>query len=815
MKNSLRAVCEAVVLSAVLAAFGSAKGLGAPAASIYAEGQSGLLIADNGAPAATIVLSAGLAKADSKDANAKNVLTAARDLQLYIEKISGAKLPIVHDDKGPQGALILVGKSRLTDRMQVEIPSGLTNNRREEGFVMVCKGDRLLLAGNDEGPYHGTEYAVYDFLERLGVRWFMPGEFGEIVPKRATIRVRAIQVRRKPDFVMRNWWLRTTAEMVLSEGRWKIRNKMNPDSMFAIPTDSSVRRLINSALFEEHPEYFAMDHRGRRDKHLPNISHPEAVRIAADIIKTSFRKDPTSNSYGFAPDDGIPRDFNPETVGRNQGFVGMYGRPNKPEQFSMTEEWIMFVNDVTREVRKEFPDIYIATNGYSNRDVPPQGVELDDHLVIMFAAIWSDTLHAYDDPKSWQMVRHGRMLKRWCELSDNVWIYGYNYTMLVSGLTPTPRVRKLKRDFPLMKKWGVMGFLDETRNVWMECGITTRYVRAKLLWDADADVGAILDDFFAKWYGKAAGPAAAFWDALEEAIEQTPMLGHEDRIMPWVYTPKLLAALEGHVARAEKLADTPRTKTHVRADRLILKHLNGYMAMHAAEFAAEFAEAARQAQYMLDQRKELHAISSFFTMPDETYGYKDGTWYWGVSDRKKHYESLADRMSGKTGDLVAVVPEKAKFRTDPHDDGRFEDWYAPDLPEEGWHDALTTKPFYLQGYMDAQGHTYMGRIWYRLNVDVPASAKGKKVVLHAPTIEGEAWCWVNGKYIGHRPFVEIYVRPGSEMALDVTDAILPGQTNQVSIRVNTTYGSSYATSGLLSRMVLYSPKETPPAVKKP
>ena len=73
----------------------------------------------------------------------------------------------------------------------------------------------------------------------------------------------------------------------------------------------------------------------------------------------------------------------------------------------------------------------------------------------MFAAIWSCTLHAYDDDHCWQKVRQGRMLKDWCEMCKNVWIYGYNYQMLVSGLTPLPETRKLRRDFPLMKKWGL------------------------------------------------------------------------------------------------------------------------------------------------------------------------------------------------------------------------------------------------------------------------------------------------------------------------------------------------------------------------
>ena len=122
---------------------------------------SGMEIVRAGKAHATIVIAA--------DAGDK-VRTAAADLQRIIEKMSGAKLPLVTDDNAAAEPVILVGKSRLTDAAAVEIPSGWTPARREEGFVIHCRDGTLILAGNDEGRYHGTEYAVYDFLERLGVR---------------------------------------------------------------------------------------------------------------------------------------------------------------------------------------------------------------------------------------------------------------------------------------------------------------------------------------------------------------------------------------------------------------------------------------------------------------------------------------------------------------------------------------------------------------------------------------------------------------------------------------------------------------------
>lgn len=759
-----------------------------------------LVIVQDGQPRATIVIAK-----EAAEPIKQKIHTAAEELQTYVQRISGATLPIVDDSQNPNGAMILVGRSRLSDAMGVAVPSGLTPSRREEGFVIVCKGDRLLLAGNNEGPYHGTEYAVYDFLRSLGVRWYMPGEFGEIVPQQKTIRVAEQQLVEKPDFVMRNWWLHALPELAAQEARWKLRNKMNPEPMFAICGDSSVRAIVApEPLRTEKPELLALNENGTRNPYLPNLSHPEAAKIAGGIIKEYLRKNPAANSYGFAPDDGLPRDFNPETLKLSRGFVTLGGRPGVPGEASITEEWLTFVNRVAAEVHTEFPQAYIATNGYANRNLPPEGVTLDDRLVIMFAAIWSCTLHSYDDQHCWQKVRQGQMLRRWCELCKNVWIYGYNYNMLVSGLTPLPEFTKLRRDFPLMKQWGVMGFHDESRNVWAEAGIASRYLRAQLEWHAEADVDAILDDFFRTWYGRAARPMKAFYMALDEAVTRAPIHGHEDRIMPEVYTPELLARLQQLVAQAEQLADTPRDKLHVQADRLIYDHLVAYMGLAAAEADGNFAAAVAQADKMLALRGRLHAINPFFIWPDEK-GYHTGVWYWTISDRRKYYQSLVDKTTGKTGTLVALAPRQAVFRTDPHEEGIFAGWQQPGLDESGWALVDTTRPFYRQGYDDARGYPYVGHIWYRLKIDVPASAQGKKAILCVPVVVTEAWCWVNGQYAGHRPYQEAYIRP-AEMELDVTPLVRPGQTNLIAIRVDTSLSAAQAAEGIQSRVLLYTPK---------
>jgi hypothetical protein len=136
-----------------------------------------------GKPSANIIVDANVLAAIPKvsldkpnpTSRVQRVAWAAHDLQLYIEKISGAKLPIIGDDQTvPGGVRILVGLSKYAKRYQDEIPAGLSNHREKEGYTILTRSNTLVLAGNEEAPYHGTEYAVGFFYISLAYAGICP-----------------------------------------------------------------------------------------------------------------------------------------------------------------------------------------------------------------------------------------------------------------------------------------------------------------------------------------------------------------------------------------------------------------------------------------------------------------------------------------------------------------------------------------------------------------------------------------------------------------------------------------------------------------
>ncbi len=73
----------------------------------------------------------------------------------------------------------------------------------------------------------GTLNAVHEFLRSLGVRWFAPGELGEVVPRQTTIALPAVSRTVTPDFGMRRFTFYTDHTGIGDKGIWTLRLGLN------------------------------------------------------------------------------------------------------------------------------------------------------------------------------------------------------------------------------------------------------------------------------------------------------------------------------------------------------------------------------------------------------------------------------------------------------------------------------------------------------------------------------------------------------------------------------------------------------------
>ena len=141
-----------------------------------------------------------------------------------------------------------------------------------------------------------------------------------------------------------------------------------------------------------------------------------------------------------------------------------------------------------------------------------------------------------------------------------------------------------------------------------------------------------------------------------------------------------------------------------------------------------------------------------------------------IKDPSKRYQ----RPEGNPGEDFPFV--KADFND--------ENWEKIDLP----HDWAIKASFYKGNNAPVGGG--MGRLpvhgvgWYRKKIEIPATDKGKSVLLEVDGAMSYAIVWLNGKLVGGWPFGY------SSWQLDLTPYIKFGETNQLSIRLDNPGNSS-------------------------
>jgi hypothetical protein len=113
-------------------------------------------------------------------------------------------------------------------------------------------------------------------------------------------------------------------------------------------------------------------------------------------------------------------------------------------------------------------------------------------------------------------AQYAELLRQWRALVPGQLLV-FEYLMLIDMLSvPYPLRQLLPRDFRFYRELGVEGYVLEYRpEEWGPYGQHADLI-GRLSWDADADVDASLNEYYADLYGPAAAEMGAFWRALDE-----------------------------------------------------------------------------------------------------------------------------------------------------------------------------------------------------------------------------------------------------------------------------------------------------------
>lgn len=426
---------------------------------------------------------------------------AAEEFQQYIREVSGVVLPV--STKPTAAKHIFIGYDKgymLSDAMMYADD--------DEGFSYFTSDGNLYICGGRE---RGTMYGVYAFLEQVvGVRWYTSSF--TFVPKYKSLDLPKLNHSERPTFQYREDFYYDA----IRHNEWLAHNRLNSQYQAANTKYGKVlsywgihtfhRLLPPDKYFNKHPEYYSVNN-GKRSRDAQLCLANEAMRreLTRNLLK-EIEANPDCWCFDVSQNDNSL----PCECKDCKRLIEQYGG----------ESGIMlwFVNQVTREVRKTHPEVFIGTFAYRyTRTAPTSSICPEDNVVIRLCNIECCMAHSLDQcPRNKSFIDD---LNAWKKISRNVFIWDYT-TGFSSYLLPFPNMNALAANYKLFAKSNVIGILEEgSHNAqWSEFSEMKQWVIAKMLWNPEQSVDSLTTMFIKDYYGKSAPYVQKYYDLCKKQI---------------------------------------------------------------------------------------------------------------------------------------------------------------------------------------------------------------------------------------------------------------------------------------------------------
>lgn len=704
-------------------------------------------------------------KGESPSPHARE-LFAAREIQDHIREISGATLDMVAVGEDLKDLTpIYIGTAAdasLEDaiRAKGEDPSS---------FVLQVGADHIAIRGLSA---EGTQFGAYELLEQLGVRWFMPGELGLVLPNAKTVSVKVQQTIQVPSFPSRHL-------QAVRAPRWEIRQRLAGPQFPSSHGIPGFGRRESETLFREHPEYFAL-HEGQRRTRQLCISHPAVLARAIEATKEYFRNNPDAQWIGMGANDGRGFCECEKCRALDAGDYDPFG-----DYESMTDRYVWFFNQVLAGIKDEFPDKRIGFYAYSVYNRPPLKVQPNPRLVPAVALITLCRRHGMDNPICPEKSYEKWIIGEWGRIVPEVYYRGYWFNLADPGL-PFFMISRIRDEIPLGKKLGVAGWRTETLYEWAG-SCPSRYIAARLMWDHTASVDALMQDFFQKFFGPAARPMQEYIETMDRAAYEADYHTGSAWDTNHVYPTALRAAARNALEEAAGLVSEGPYAKRVWMYTRSMEYLDAFAAMMECRAIHDYA-AAKKAMDTLEAIREELWTHDPPLMGRKAKEYMDR--FFGATTLQGY-----TRVT-ESNELVVGLKDEWLFQIDPKQVGEQIGWWKPDVPGGNWHSIKTsTSTWSNQGL-----RYYKGLAWYRQTVRIPQKYQGRRIFLWFGAIDEMAKVWVNGKVVGISPAITF-----KPFEVDATEAMEADKDNVVVVCVSNNKLNELGTGGIMGPVMFYAP----------
>ena len=500
-----------------------------------------------------------------KDAN-QSVKLAAKDLQDYLKRISGAELKIVNTPTPDVKNHIYVGESEFTKKLGFK-PAKFNNS----GFEIVAKDNYVILTGADRiskvspvtndlkkwqdfcgekfgldhvndglGEFNpplklyanddaGTWYAASELLEQLGVRFYAPYDNGTVVPEMKDISIAEQTLKSEAAFARREWLcygMRMHEESIAWLKRMKCGSHtaiLNNHTTYAIYAKKEQKEL--------HPEYLACDAAGTpypgypAGVGMPRFGNQDFRRASTVFMNKVLEALPDLSSIAVGqPDGGIKVDARD---------INLYEKSGDPVGQGISNCYWDYNVFLAKELKKSHPDKSLLYLVYGEGvRMLPSNMKSDDHdnMVMAFAQPYSAYCVVQSTRKPMLDERHKWLNAMKQKSKSPIWDYFLYYISPGHPRFPIFFTEYLQQEMKEMLPYADGKFI-ELQSAAMSNGLKDQpgmrlgepalihlmmYWQNKLLWNPDADRKTVLEEYYRLYFGPAAAEMKEFHEFAEK-----------------------------------------------------------------------------------------------------------------------------------------------------------------------------------------------------------------------------------------------------------------------------------------------------------
>ncbi len=467
-----------------------------------------------------------------------------------------------------------------------------------EGYYIRSDGDHINFIGNSA---LALQHAIFDYLEQLGYRYFLPGEAWQIIPAISTPFIKYERLT-QPLYEFRS----------LANGQGFYRNKKVEGDFnfwakanrlggsFPIRVGHSYQTVVtnNIETFKKHPEYFAdkLDKTGSPSAAKFNVANKQLVELVINDAKKRldvFKKTGQfMNMISMEPSDG----------------GGFCTSPGCLKIGSPSDQVFYLTNAVAKAVQKDYPGIWVGNLAY-NEHIEPTKYELEPNVFVMVTNGFNRTKYTTNE-----------MLEKWNKKAKKVGVYEYLSVYAwdndLPGRANATHLDFLTKSIKEYYENGARVYLAETNIGWISKGLG-QYITSKLLWDYRLNADSLAEDFYSKSFGNAAPVMKRLYKSWESS---TGGLISDNALAQWL----------GWVSEADGMVSDNRVKERLNHIKIYLHYLVLYRKLKTNPTIDNLNQVMSFAYRTFD-------VSAFATVPVMTsLPFYSGFKGYGLYDKKEH-----------------------------------------------------------------------------------------------------------------------------------------------------------------------------------